>query len=239
MMNLKCAIVDDEPLCVEVIEGFVGKIPNVEVIATFNDAVSAIDFVNSEDIDFLFLDIEMANLNGLDFLRVLTKPPLVIVTTANKEYAIESFELNVVDYVLKPIIFSRLVRAINKVADVVALRQGKMATEKLSNNCLMLKVAKKLVRVNIDDIHYIESDKDYVKVITDTQTVATKQNISVFEQKLNPSKFIRIHRSFIVAFKHISAFSSSSVEVEGVDIPFGRSFREEAIQKLETIFAIK
>lgn len=237
-MQLRCVIIDDEPLAVEVMSGFVKKIPNVEVLATFNDALLATNFVKENKIDFLLLDIEMPKLSGLDFLRNLVNPPFVIITSANKNYALEGFELNVVDYILKPIVFSRLVRAVNKVADVIATQQPKVERTPLKalEGCVLIKENKKMVRVKFNDILYLESVRDYVKVFTTNRTVITKQNLSYFEKMLNPNEFIRVHRSFIVSINHITAFSSSSVEVGEIDIPLGRLYKEESITRFEKLF---
>lgn len=237
-MKLKCVIVDDEPLSVDVLVGFLRKIQDVEVVATFNDAVSALGFIRETELDFLLLDIEMPQLSGIDIIRSLSNPPLVIITSANKTYALEGYELEVFDYLVKPITFSRLVRAINRVVEIKQIRlQQKLQCT--AEGSIFLRENKKMVRVNIADILYIESDRDYAKVVTSVRTIITKHNISFFEQELNPKDFIRVHRSFIVSIKRIDAFSSSSVEIGKVEIPFGRLYKEDAHRRLESAFDIK
>lgn len=230
-MKLRCVIVDDEPLSIEVLEGYLKKIPNIEVVATFNDAISAMTTLKEKDIDFLFLDIEMPKITGIEFLRSITDPPMVIITSANKNYAIEGFELNVVDYLLKPLTLERVVRAINKIIEKNT-NKGKGNHSVDLSDYLFLKENKKMIRLCIDDIQYIESIKDYVKVVTQNKTVITKQNLSHFEQILNPSNFVRVHRSFIIGLNHIDAFTSSSIEIGKAEIPIGRLYKDEALKKL-------
>lgn len=230
-MKLRCVIVDDEPLSIEVMESYLKKIPNVEVVATFNDAISVMPILNELDVDFLFLDIEMPKISGIDFLRSISNPPMVIITSANKNYAIEGFELNVVDYLLKPITMEKVVRAINKIIEKKSKKT--LPPQPVDpSEYLFLKENKKMIRLNICDIQYLESVKDYVKVVTPGKTVVTKQNLSHFEQILNPSDFVRVHRSFIVAISHIDAFTSASIEIGKIEIPIGRLFKDEALKRL-------
>ncbi|MGE0078780.1 MAG: LytR/AlgR family response regulator transcription factor [Bacteroidales bacterium] len=231
-MKLRCIIVDDEPLAIEVMEGYLKKIPNVEVIATFNDAISAMETLSKHNADLLFLDIEMPKLSGIDFLRTITNPPMVIITSANKNYAIEGYELNVVDYLLKPISLERIVRGVNKALEKKSKSPIRQAGD--NSDYIFLKENKKMIRLNLSEILYFESVKDYVKAITKDRTVVTKQNLSYFEQLLNPDDFIRVHRSYIVAVKNINAFSSSSVEIGNIEIPFGRLYKDDALRRLSS-----
>ncbi len=230
-MKLRCVIVDDEPLSIEVMEGYLKKIPNIEVVATFNDAISVMSILSEQDIDFLFLDIEMPKLSGIDFLRSITNPPMVIITSANKNYALDGYELNVVDYLLKPITLERVIRAVNKIIEKKSKKTIK-PTPQESTDYIFLKENKKMIRLVLSDIQYIESIKDYVKVVTENKTVVTKQNLSHFEQILDPSEFVRVHRSFIVAIRHIDAFTSASVEIGKLEIPIGRLYKDEALKRL-------
>ena len=230
-MKLRCVIVDDEPLSIEVMEGYLKKIPNIEVVATFNDAISVMSILSEQDIDFLFLDIEMPKLSGIDFLRSITNPPMVIITSANKNYALDGYELNVVDYLLKPITLERVIRAVNKIIKKKSKKTIK-PTPQESTDYIFLKENKKMIRLVLSDIQYIESIKDYVKVVTENKTVVTKQNLSHFEQILDPSEFVRVHRSFIVAIRHIDAFTSASVEIGKLEIPIGRLYKDEALKRL-------
>lgn len=230
-MNLKCAIVDDEPLAIAILEGLLKKIPNIEVVATFNDAISALEKLNELEIDFLFLDIEMPNLTGIDFLKSLSHPPMVIITSANKNYAIEGFELNVIDYLLKPVTLERVLKAVNKILEAKSIKSHH-AQSSAGVDFIYLKENKRMVKVTISEIKYLESVKDYVKVVAKDKTVLTKQNISHFEQLLSSNDFIRIHRSFIIALKHVDAYSCSEVEIGSLEIPIGRMYKDEALKRL-------
>jgi DNA-binding LytR/AlgR family response regulator len=232
-MKLCCAIVDDEPLSIEILQGLLNRIPTIEVVATFNDALSVLDKLSELDVDFLFLDIEMPNLSGIDFLKSLPHPPLTIITSANKNYALDGFELNVVDYLLKPLTFERVLKSINKVIELKSIKPHHPSA--IPDDYIYLKENKKMVRVRISDIKYIESIKDYVKVVTQGKTVVTKQNISHFEETLDSENFIRIHRSFIVGVKHIDAYSCSSVEIGTLEIPIGRLYKDHTLKRIGDI----
>ncbi|HOP04387.1 MAG TPA: LytTR family DNA-binding domain-containing protein [Tenuifilaceae bacterium] len=229
-MKLKCVIVDDEPLAIASLESILKKIPNIEVVTTFSSAVSVLEKICEIDFDFLFLDIEMPNLTGIDFLKSLSQPPLAIITSANKNYALEGFELNVVDYLIKPLTFERVFKAVHKVTEIVAAKGHHNQSEFPDH--LFLKENKKMVKINLSDILYIESIKDYVKVVTKEKSVVTKQNLSFFEKTLNPNEFLRIHRSFIIAIKHIDAYNCSSVEIGSTEIHIGRMYKDDAIKRL-------
>ncbi|NOQ28285.1 MAG: response regulator [Bacteroidales bacterium] len=232
-MKFRCVIVDDEPLALSIIEGHLQKIPYIEIIGKFDNAIPVYEFLKNNSVDLLFLDIEMPNLTGIDFLKSLTtRPPAVILTTANKNYAIEGFELNVKDYILKPITFERLFKAVSRVYE--NFNSEKKLPEKDSSEFLYLKENKKMVKVSIKNILYVESVKDYVKVVTLRKTVITKQQISYFESILN-SNFIRIHRSFIVALDKIEAYSFSGIDINSTELPIGRKYKDTVIKTLETI----
>jgi DNA-binding LytR/AlgR family response regulator len=230
-MSYKCILVDDEPLAIGVLEGFLKHLPNIEVVATFNEALPLFDFLQQNQVDFIFLDIEMPNLSGIDFLKCLKDPPFVIITSANRDYAIDGYELNVVDYILKPLTMERLVRAVNKAVEAVSLK-AKNLPETSDDEFIFLKENKKYIRVKIDEILYIESIKDYTKVVTEGKTIVTRMNISAFEKMLDPAEFIRVHRSYIISRKHIDAYTATSVEIGSVEIPVGRLYRDEAVRRL-------
>lgn len=231
-MRLRCAIVDDEPLAIDILESFLKKIPNIEVLGKFNEALSVIQFLNQTAVDFLFLDIEMPNLTGIELIKTLKNPPLIIITSANKDYAIESYELDVVDYLLKPLTLERVVKAINKLNDIVSHFE-KPHDENVGY--IFLKENKRMVKVNIQDILFIESLKDYVKVVTRDKTVITKENLSEFEKMLNPKDFVRVHKSFIIPLSKVDAFSSSIIEIGFFEIPIGRTYKDEALKHLGQI----
>lgn len=234
-MKLKCVIVDDEPLALTILEGYLKKIPFIEILAKFDNAIPVYELLKKTEVDVLFLDIEMPNLTGVDFIKSLPSHPSVIFTTANKNYALEGFNLHVDDYILKPITFERLLTAVNRVADKLAIKDKENKNTEEDFNSLYLKENKKMVKVNFNDILYLESNKDYVKVVTLCKTVITKQQLSFFESKLDTKNFLRIHRSFIVAIDKIDAYSHSSIDIGKSELPIGRSYKDSVFEVLSKI----
>ncbi len=235
-MKLKCIIVDDEPLAIEVIESYIERIDTLELVGKFRNAIKAFDFIQSgEPVDLIFLDIQMPKLTGIEFLKTLRQPPKVIFTTAYREYALEGFELEVLDYLLKPISFDRFMKAVSK-----AVGQAGNSSEGITiggdgDDFIFFKCDKKMIRVSLNDILYIESIKDYVKIKTAEKEIVTHQKISVLETKLPPAHFIRIHRSFIVNIPKIESYSASEVELNNESIPVGRNYKVDVMDRLGKI----
>jgi DNA-binding LytR/AlgR family response regulator len=237
-------IVDDEPLALDVLETFIARLDTLELVCRCDNAVEAYNCLQSELIDLMFLDIQMPKLTGIDFLKSLAHPPKVVFTTAYRDYAVEGFELNVVDYLLKPIAFERFLKAVSKVA--AAEQPAPVAPVAVSGSApvaaasapdykeafIYLKADKKMVKVMLADILYIESLKDYIRVKTETKEIISYQKISFLEEKLPTDKFLRIHRSFIVALDKIQAFSASAVDIGKSEIPIGRFYKNEVLQIL-------
>jgi DNA-binding LytR/AlgR family response regulator len=239
-MKLRCMIVDDEPLALDVLETFIDRLDNLELVCRCNNAMEAYTCLQVEQVDLLFLDIQMPKLTGIDFLKSLANPPKVIFTTAYRDYAVEGFELNVVDYLLKPIAFERFLKAVSKVSASDS-RQNTIpapsssilpANQDYREAFIYLKADKKMVKVMLADILYIESLKDYIRVKTETKEIISYQKISFLEEKLPTEKFLRIHRSFIVALDKIQAFSASAVDLGANEIPIGRFYKNEVLQVL-------
>ena len=232
-MKLKCVIVDDEPLAITIIATYLKKLPYIEIVGEFESAIPVYEFLKNNSVDLLFLDIEMPNLSGIDFIKSLQSLPNIILTTANKNFAIEGFNLNVNDYILKPVTFDRLVKAVNRIYESLNLKKD---TEICNNHdYIFLKENKKMVKVYFENILYFESIKDYVKITTNRKSVLTKQLLSFFEETLNTTDFLRIHKSYIVAVKKIDAYSSSSIEIENTEIPIGRKYKESVIEVLDNL----
>ena len=235
-MALRCIIVDDEPLAIEVLASYVDKVEGLQLVAGCDNAVKAFDLIKKEPVDLIFLDIQMPRLNGIEFLKVLDPAPKVIFTTAYREYAIESYELNVVDYLLKPIAFNRFLMAVNKVIKNGGGEPNEAVSGISISNpdepYIFLKADRKMVKVYLREILYIESLKDYVRVKTLDKEVVSHQKISYLEQNLPEDGFLRIHRSFIVSIRKIEAYSSNSIEVNGVVLPIGRNYKEEVLKVL-------
>ena len=229
MRTLKCIIVDDEPLAIEILESYIAKIEQLEIAGTFRNAVSAFTFLQSNSVDLIFLDIQMPKLTGIDFLKTLKDPPKVIFTTAFRDYAVDGFELEVVDYLLKPIPFERFLKAVAKVlhtpgSSTVPLQaKPEMTTE----DFVYFKVDKKMVKTRMSEILYIESIKDYVKVKTVEKDIITQQKISYLEESLPKDLFLRVHRSFIVNVSKVDAYSATDIELGKHQVPIGRNYKND------------
>lgn len=233
-MPLKCLLVDDDPLAIMVIESHLQRIPNVEIIGVFNNALTAYDVLLNNSIDLLILDIEMPEITGIDFVKSLFKPPMVIFTTANKDYAITGFELNAIDYIVKPVTFERLAKSMNKVIEIKKQRELSSVIQPIGESgFIFLKENKRNIKVFLKEIVYLESLKDYTKVITSEKTVITKQSISSFEEMLDGWQFIRVHKSFIVNIEHIDSYNQAEIEIGTTIIPIGRTYKDEVILKLD------
>jgi DNA-binding LytR/AlgR family response regulator len=225
---IRCLIIDDEPLAIAVIKTHLAQLSEMELVASFANPVAALETIKSEKIDLIFLDIEMPVLSGIDFIKNISIVPKVIFTTAYRNYAIESYELDVVDYLLKPISFSRFIKAINKFKTMVQLpiiAMNDVSKEVPLDDHIYVNANKKFIKLEFDDISYVESMKDYVKIHSSNKSVVTKEPISSFAAKL-PAEFLRIHRSFIVNTKKVTAFTKVDVEINETEIPIGSSYKE-------------
>jgi DNA-binding LytR/AlgR family response regulator len=229
--KIRCLAVDDEPPALDVLKKYITSVQSLELVQTCGDAVEALNFIRQNPIDLIFLDIQMPQILGTDFLRTLKKPPKVIFTTAFRKFAIEGFELDAVDYLLKPISFERFLKAVNKVMD--ASLNGALSIENEQSvktpreNCIYLRSDRKMVKVALQDIIYIESLKDYIKVVATTGTIITKQSISSIEETLPKDMFVRIHRSYIVALNKIKSYSNELVWLGTAELPISRMYKNE------------
>jgi DNA-binding LytR/AlgR family response regulator len=227
-MKLNCLIVDDEPLAIKVLEAHIANIPSLNVIGTCQNAFAAMDLLKMEKTDLMFLDIHMPKLMGHQFLRTLRTPPKVIFTTAYKEYAIDAFELDAVDYLLKPITLERLVKAVNKISNSIVVDQKKEASIVDNESFVYLRANRKMIKIKYSDIIYVESMKDYIKIVRiNDKPLLVKQSISSLEEVLPVNLFLRIHRSFIVALDKIAAFTNHDIEIGGTEIPIGRLYAQQ------------
>lgn len=235
-MKTRCIIVDDEPLAIEAIQMHVEKFDSLKLVASCSDAFHAFDILNKTRIDLMFLDIQMPEITGLDFIRSLKNPPKVILTTAYREYAVDAFDLNVVDYLLKPISFNRFMQAINKYYEMceseILLPSTGKPVKGADSGHMYVRSEKKNVKVRFDEISYIESIKDYVKIVCKNRMVISKLLISEIREKLPASQFLRIHRSYIVYIPNIEAFSSTHIDVPGKELPIGRNYKHEVLSTL-------
>ena len=236
-MKTRCIIVDDEPLAIEAIQMHIEKFDSLKLVETCQDAFQAFEVLKRTSIDLMFLDIEMPEITGLDFIKSLKNPPKVILTTAYREYAIDAFDLNVVDYLLKPISFDRFMQAINKFyeqgsSDMLVPKDDSQSLER-DINYIFVRSDKKNVKISYDEILYIESIKDYVKIVCKNRTVISKLLISEMEEKLPTSSFLRIHRSYIIFIPNIEAFSHTHIDMPGKELPIGRNYKHEVLNTLQ------
>ncbi|MEP6712816.1 MAG: response regulator transcription factor [Ferruginibacter sp.] len=234
-----CLAVDDEPPALEVLKKYISSVPNIQLLGTCADALEALTMLQQHNIDLLFLDIQMPQLSGTDLVRTLKNPPKVIFTTAFRKFAVEGFELDAVDYLLKPISFERFLKAVNKVMDT-NLHSLDIHNSNGDNNnrpedaFITLRADRKNLKVSLNDILYIESLKDYIKVVTINKTIVTKQSISSIEETLPKNQFIRIHRSFIVSINKIETFTNEIIEIGKKEMPISRMYKMEVNKVLNT-----
>jgi len=230
MSKIKCIIIEDEPLAVKILSDYISQVPFLALQAIFKDAILATDYLNDHTTDLIFLDIHLPRLKGMAFLKTLINPPAVIITTAYHQYAVEGFTLNVTDYLLKPIEFERFLTAVNKVRK--AQKEAPQAPVQAEvKDHLFLNVQKKKVKILFSDILYVESQREYIRIVTSKKEYLAKMSTHEIEELLPHSLFTRVHRSFIVAVNKIESYTAESVDVNGISIPVGRGYRD-IIEKL-------
>lgn len=230
---IRTLIVDDEPIAVRVLESHLEKIPDVEVVATGTGGVEAIEHIRGGKVDLVFLDIEMPELTGVDLVEAMSDPPEFVFATAHRDYAAEGFELDAVDYLVKPIRFSRVVRAVERYRRRVGRGQaGAGDSESARSPVLNVTVDRQTVRVPISEIRYAESLSDYVKIHTGSESHITRRNISELAEELRPHGIFRIHRSFLASLEHVEAFTNREVEIAGRRLPVSRTYRAQILERL-------
>ena len=224
MSKIKCIIIEDEPLAMKVLSDYILQVPFLELQATFKNALLATEYLRDNPTQLIFLDIHLPKLKGMDFLKTLTHPPSVIITTAYHQYAVEGFDLNVTDYLLKPFAFERFLVAVNKVKTSQNETQKTEGIEE-KKDFIFLNVQKKKVKILFSEIVYIESQREYVKIVTTKKEYLSKISTHEIERILPSDLFRRIHRSFIISIPKIESYTAEIVEVNGVSIPIGRDYR--------------
>ena len=234
-MKLNCVIIDDEHLARQYLKDYVSKVPFLELKGDFNSPLKALDLLKSNQVDLMFLDIEMPDISGLDFLRTLERQPYVILTTAYKEYALNGYELNVTDYLLKPFSFDRFLKAVNKVAELTNQAKPSSAGEssednsaspELHDNYLVIRADRKYYKINYDDLVLIEGQKAYVTFYTTSKQITALASLKELEDKLPQKHFIRIHKSYIVSIKRIRSLEGNIIEIGKKVLPVGKSYQK-------------
>lgn len=237
-MKIKCLIVDDEPLAIKVLETYINDLDSLELVASCRSATKAMTHLETKDIDVIFLDIQMPRLTGMAFAKSLQKPPKIIFTTAYRDFAVESYEVGAIDYLVKPISFERFFQTIQKLKalldeSILPVQSNSGVTEET----LLIKAEKKQFVIKLADIWYIESIKDYVIVHTPQQKLISYQSLTQVEEALPASHFLRIHRSFIINLHHVKAFNATNVLLVDTEIHIGRTYKDDVFQKLNTFYS--
>jgi len=228
--RITCLAVDDEPPALNVLQKHIALVPTLDLVSSCHNAVEALAILQQRSVDMIFLDIKMPTILGTDFVRSLKNPPRVIFTTAYRKFAVEGFELNAIDYLLKPISFERFLQAVSKVMDTTLHVTGHDPSMHHKKNTLeaflYFRADRKMVKISLSDILYVESLKDYIKVFTPLKVVITKQSMSSLEEMLPKDNFIRIHRSFLIALNKIDSYNNDTIEISKKELPISRMYKE-------------
>jgi len=234
--KIKCIIVDDEPMAREILVSYVEKISNLELIKSCKNALEVFEVINAQKIDLLFLDINMPEVSGLSLAKMIGKESKVIFTTAYRDYAVEGFNLKAVDYLLKPITFDRFLEAVTTFFDTISVAEElPKENQHITTNFFFVRSERKMVKVNFDEILYVESLSDYIKICTQKSTIITRETITNVEAKLPSQQFLRVHRSYIVSLKRIDSYTNEFIEITQKAIPISRKYKDVVLKKLENI----
>lgn len=231
--TISCIIVDDEAIARDIIATHLSKIDNIEVVAQCKNAIEAFNFISNNTIDLVFLDINMPEISGIAFAKSINKDIKVIFTTAYRDYAVEGFDLQAVDYLLKPIAFERLLKAVNRYFEVHTNSNETELKAEENNNFIFVRSNRRMLKVDFDAILYIESYSDYIKIHLTSETIVTRETISAIEAKLPKNQFLRIHRSYIVRLSKIQSFTNEDITVNRIALPISRSYKKEVLKRLE------
>ena len=232
MSKIRCLLVDDEPPAIELLEKYASMIDQLEVVGTSYSAVKAFDMLKDKKVDLLFLDIQMPVLNGIDFIKTLKNPPAIILTTAYREYALDGYDLDIIDYLLKPISFDRFLKAVDRYRERTLRPTTSQKTPMTISDHIFFNVNRTHHKVLLSDIIYIESLKDYVRIHTKKEKLVVKGNIGSTMKLLPHNQFVRIHRSYAIALSYVKSYNQSEVDVDGQKLPIGMSFRDNLMNRM-------
>ncbi len=230
---MKCIIVDDEPIAREGIKKLIAQIPQLELLDTFNRAKTASDFMESTEVDLVFLDIQMPKVNGIEFARTIPKHTLIIFTTAYSEYALDSYEVDAIDYLVKPIDIAKFRKAVDKAITYhfLLLNEDKKSVDTVEDECIFVKSDRRYFKVNLNDILFVEGLKDYVIIQMDEQRIITRMNVKSMQDLLPRKTFLRINRSYIVNKNQIDSFDNNDVYIKNHEIAIGTKYREDFVEE--------
>lgn len=231
-MKIKCVLIDDEPLAIKVLENYFTNFTDFEVIATFTNSLEALDFINSTPVDAVFLDINMPMMTGFELISLIENKTKVIITTAFREFAAESYDLDVLDYLVKPIPLPRFIKCINKITTEYNLKNNIKVETAKGDSHIFIKVDKKMMKINIDEILFVEGMKEYIKVVTPDKTYITHKSLTSLSEELPADRFLRIHKSYVIALNKVKSIEGNRVQIQSYNIPIGRNYSKEVKNKI-------
>lgn len=231
-MKIKCILIDDEPLAIKVLQNYFTNFSDFEIIGTFNNALEALEFINNNGVDAVFLDINMPMMTGFELISLIENKTRVIITSAFREFAVESYDLDVLDYLLKPIPLPRFVKCINKIKAEFNLKNNIKIENQRIDSHIFIKVDKKMIKINIDEILFIEGMKEYIKVITVDKTYITHKSLTSLSDELPADRFIRIHKSYTIAIDKVKSIEGNRIQIKSYTIPIGRNYSKEVKSKI-------
>ncbi|WP_264524578.1 LytR/AlgR family response regulator transcription factor [Flavobacterium sp. N502536] len=231
-MKIKCVLVDDEPLAIKVLQNYFTNFTDFEVIGTFNNSLEALDFINSTTVDAVFLDINMPMMTGFELISLIENKTKVIITTAFREFAAESYDLDVLDYLVKPIPLPRFIKCINKITTEYNLKNNIKVEASKGDSHIFIKVDKKMMKINIEEILFVEGMKEYIKVVTSDKTYITHKSLTSLSEELPADRFLRIHKSYVIALNKVKSIEGNRIQIQSYTIPIGRNYSKEVKNKI-------
>ena len=231
-MKIKCVLVDDEPLAIKVLQNYFSNFTDFEVIATFNNSLEALDFINGTPVDAVFLDINMPMMTGFELISLIENKTKVIITTAFREFAAESYDLDVLDYLVKPIPLPRFIKCINKITTEFNLKNNIKVETTKGDSHIFIKVDKKMMKINIEEILFVEGMKEYIKVVTPDKTYITHKSLTSLSEELPADRFLRIHKSYVIALNKVKSIEGNRVQIQSYTIPIGRNYSKDVKTKI-------
>lgn len=231
-MKIKCVLVDDEPLAIKVLQNYFTNFTDFEIIGTFNNSLEALDFINSTTVDAVFLDINMPMMTGFELISLIENKTKVIITTAFREFAAESYDLDVLDYLVKPIPLPRFIKCINKITTEYNLKNNIKVETTKGDSHIFIKVDKKMMKINIEEILFVEGMKEYIKVVTSDKTYITHKSLTSLSEELPAERFLRIHKSYVIALNKVKSIEGNRIQIQSYTIPIGRNYSKEVKNKI-------
>ncbi|ABQ07563.1 MULTISPECIES: LytR/AlgR family response regulator transcription factor [Flavobacterium] len=231
-MKIKCVLIDDEPLAIKVLQNYFNNFTDFEVIGTFNNSLEALDFINSTSVDAVFLDINMPMMTGFELISLIENKTKVIITTAFREFAAESYDLDVLDYLVKPIPLPRFIKCINKITTEYNLKNNIKIDTTKGDSHIFIKVDKKMMKINIEEILFIEGMKEYIKVVTPDKTYITHKSLTSLSEELPADRFLRIHKSYVIALNKVKSIEGNRIQIQSYTIPIGRNYSKDVKNRI-------